>query len=615
MIVYPAAHPKPQYVLEDFVPITNIASMPNLISVNPKFPANNLTEFIAVLKANPDKYSFATSGVGSINHMLGESFQAYSGTKIVHVPYKGSGPAMQDVMGGQVDILFDQFPSSKNFVDTGKLKAIGAITPQKVPGYPNLMTMEDGGLKGFTGRGVVRLLAPARTPAGGGREAHRRHEEGRWPTRSCARSSRRSARARSATRPRSSARRVKSEIERMKKLVKNATSSCRSKRGPGAPMKVAIIGAGPAGLYLAYLLKRRQPGLEVRVLEQNPPNATFGSAWSSRPRPRIPARRRSRNVRGDHPGARALVGHHARPRGRAGAHRRRRLFGHRPVASCCSSSRTARARRASGSSMDRAVASLAEVGDADLVVGADGVNSLVRRTYESAFGATVTPLANRFAWYGTAKPFETLTQTSADNEHGAFNAHHYRYSPRMSTFIVETDAQTWGRAGFEWMEADATQSYLEAARSPTCWTATRWFPTSLRGGSSRRCATRIGRRTTPCSWAMRCTPPISPSALARGSPWKTPSRSPRRSRRTTSCPPRCRRSRPRAVRSWRSSPPRRTRARTGTSVSPRTCSYAPMDFAMSYVTRSGRVDMERLRRASPAFAAAYESSRNRPRGQ
>jgi tripartite-type tricarboxylate transporter receptor subunit TctC len=165
MIVYPAAHPKPQYALEDFAPITNIASMPNVITVNPKFPANNLTEFVAVLKASPDKYSFATSGVGSINHMLGESFQAASGTKIIHVPYKGSGPAMQDVMGGQVDILFDQFPSSKNFIDTGKLKAVGAITPQKVPGYPNIMTMEDGGMKGFTDEAWYGILAPAKVPA------------------------------------------------------------------------------------------------------------------------------------------------------------------------------------------------------------------------------------------------------------------------------------------------------------------------------------------------------------------------------------------------------------------------------------------------------------------
>lgn len=164
MIVYPAAHPKPQYSLDNFVPITNIASMPNIITVTPSFPAKDLTEFIAVLKKNPDKYSFATSGIGSINHMLGESFQAYTGTKLVHVPYKGSGPAMQDVMGGQVNILFDQFPSSKPHIDSGKLKAIGAISPQKIPGYPNIMTMEDAGLKGFTDEAWYGMLAPKGTP-------------------------------------------------------------------------------------------------------------------------------------------------------------------------------------------------------------------------------------------------------------------------------------------------------------------------------------------------------------------------------------------------------------------------------------------------------------------
>jgi tripartite-type tricarboxylate transporter receptor subunit TctC len=164
MIVYPAAHPKPQYTLDNFVPITNIASMPNIITVTPSFPAKDLKEFIAVLKANPGKYSFATSGIGSINHMLGESFQAYTGTKLVHVPYKGSGPAMQDVMGGQVNILFDQFPSSKPHVDSGKLKAIGAISPQKIPGYPTIMTMEDAGLKGFVDEAWYGLLAPKGTP-------------------------------------------------------------------------------------------------------------------------------------------------------------------------------------------------------------------------------------------------------------------------------------------------------------------------------------------------------------------------------------------------------------------------------------------------------------------
>jgi tripartite-type tricarboxylate transporter receptor subunit TctC len=164
MIVYLATKDKPVYTFESFAPITNMASMPNVLTVNANFPAKDLKEAIAVMKANPGKYSYATSGVGSINHMLGESFQAYSGTKLVHIPYKGSGPAMQDVIGGQVDMLFDQFPSSKPQIDSGKLRAIGVISPHRIAGY-NVMTMEDAGMKGFADEAWYGLLAPAKTPA------------------------------------------------------------------------------------------------------------------------------------------------------------------------------------------------------------------------------------------------------------------------------------------------------------------------------------------------------------------------------------------------------------------------------------------------------------------
>ena len=163
MIVYGATRAKPTYTLESFAPITNIASMPNVLTVNVNFPAKNLVEFIKVLKESPGKYSFASSGIGSINHMLGESFQAEAGVKMIHIPYKGSGPAMQDVMGGQVDSLFDQFPSSKAFIDGGKMKAIGVIAKQRIPGY-DVMTMEDAGMKGFNDEAWYGLLAPAKTP-------------------------------------------------------------------------------------------------------------------------------------------------------------------------------------------------------------------------------------------------------------------------------------------------------------------------------------------------------------------------------------------------------------------------------------------------------------------
>jgi tripartite-type tricarboxylate transporter receptor subunit TctC len=163
MIVYPATRAKPQYTLDDFAPVTNIASMPNVMTVNKDFPAKDLRELIQVLKANPGKYSFGSSGIGSINHMLGESFRSAAGVKMIHVPYKGSGPAMQDMIGGQITSLFDQFPSSKPYIDSGRVRAIGVISPHRIPGY-DVMTMEEAGLEGFTDEAWYGLLAPGKVP-------------------------------------------------------------------------------------------------------------------------------------------------------------------------------------------------------------------------------------------------------------------------------------------------------------------------------------------------------------------------------------------------------------------------------------------------------------------
>ena len=165
MIILPAVDPKLAYRIEDFAPITNIAATPNVISVHPSFPAKDLKEFIAVLKANPDKYSFATSGIGSINHMMGETFQAGSGTKLLHVPYRGSGLAIQDVIGGNVPILVDNLPSSKAFIEAGKLRLIGVIAPGRIPEFPNVLTMEEVGMKGFNDQAWYGLVAPAKVPA------------------------------------------------------------------------------------------------------------------------------------------------------------------------------------------------------------------------------------------------------------------------------------------------------------------------------------------------------------------------------------------------------------------------------------------------------------------
>ena len=220
MIVYPAVQKKPQYSFENFIPITNIASMPNVVSVTPSFPAKDLKELIAVLKASPGKYTYASSGVGSINHMLGESFQAYSGTKLIHVPYKGSGPGMQDVMAGTVNMIFDQFPSSKPFIDSGQLKGIGAISPQKIPGYPQIMTMEEAGMKGFTDEAWYGLLAPVGTPSAIVAKVTDAMQKALKNPELRAQLEKVGARPVGST-PAEFAAQIKSEQERMKKLVKD----------------------------------------------------------------------------------------------------------------------------------------------------------------------------------------------------------------------------------------------------------------------------------------------------------------------------------------------------------------------------------------------------------
>src|SRR5262245_47892649 len=227
-------------------------------------------------------------------------------------------------------------------------------------------------------------------------------------------------------------------------------------------MRIAILGAGPAGLYLAYLIKRRRPDAEVRVVEQNRADATFGFGvvFSDRARAllavdypdtaaAIAARLQTwEDITLDHGGERiAIDGVGFAAIGRlallALLQERARSVGVELV-------------------YERAVTHLDELGDADLVVGADGVNSLVRHSHAEAFGATVTHLRNRFAWFGTATNFATLTQTfRQSSELGYFNAHHYRYAPDRSTFIIEVDEETFHRAGFDHMAHSKARAACE----------------------------------------------------------------------------------------------------------------------------------------------------------
>jgi len=132
--------------LTDFTPIINIAATPNVIEVHPSFPARDYKGFIAELKKNPDKYSYASPGTGSITHMQMELFKAQTGTSIVHVPYKGAGPALNDVVGGQVPILFDNLPSSLPFIKQGRLIPIVVAAEKRVAALPDVPTLAEVGL-------------------------------------------------------------------------------------------------------------------------------------------------------------------------------------------------------------------------------------------------------------------------------------------------------------------------------------------------------------------------------------------------------------------------------------------------------------------------------------
>lgn len=166
LAVNPACRPTdlPYNPLTDFVPVTNFANVPNVIEVNPKFPAKDFKEFVEVLKANPGKYSYGSSGTCSINHLFGEAFKLATGTDIVHVPYKGSGPAVVDTVGGQVEVLFDNIPSSMTQIQAGNLRALAVATPQRLSSLKDVATLAELGYPQLNQPTWYGLLAPKGTP-------------------------------------------------------------------------------------------------------------------------------------------------------------------------------------------------------------------------------------------------------------------------------------------------------------------------------------------------------------------------------------------------------------------------------------------------------------------
>lgn len=166
MAVNPACNPKLAYdAAKDFKPITNLAAVPNVVVVNPgKVAAKDMSEFVALLKSKPGKLSFATSGTCGIGHMMGELFKTTSGTYILHIPYRGAGPALNDVLAGQVEILFDNLPSSLPHLQSGKLRALAVAAPQRVDVLPNVPTFAELKMVPVNDMAWYGLIAPAGTP-------------------------------------------------------------------------------------------------------------------------------------------------------------------------------------------------------------------------------------------------------------------------------------------------------------------------------------------------------------------------------------------------------------------------------------------------------------------
>ena len=163
--VNPSIYPKLPYDgVRDFEPVSLVGIVPNLLVAHPSVKANNVKELIALAKAQPGKITYASAGNGTTVHLAAELFNSMAGVDLMHIPYKGSAPAVTDLMGGQVDIMFDSLSSAKPYVESGKLKALAVTTAKRSAAFPKVPTVAESGLPGYELSGWYAVFVPAKTP-------------------------------------------------------------------------------------------------------------------------------------------------------------------------------------------------------------------------------------------------------------------------------------------------------------------------------------------------------------------------------------------------------------------------------------------------------------------